>query len=887
MRSFRHLRYRLRAILRRDAIDRELDDELAAWIAALTARYERRGWTRGAARTRALADLGRLERVRDDMRSAQPTRQLEGFMQDLKYAWRSLVRTPAFTLAVILTFALGIGANTAIFSVVNAMLIAPLPYQDSSQLVFVWSDMTAAGYPRAPLSAPELTDLRTRSTRFAGFGAIWANTTTLTDRGEPEQLRIGLVTSDFFGVLGASAAIGRTFQSSDDTDGPGILLSWPLFQRRFGGDRSIVGTRIQANGQSVTVIGIMPADFRLLMPTDAAVPDDLQAWQLLRAAGLARAPRGQQYLRVVGRMKPGVPLAAARADVTSIAAAISREFVEYGADGRQFTVVGLQADGVREIRPALLALFAGVGLLLVVACVNVTNLLLARAAARDQETGLRLTLGAGRWRLARQCLAEGLVVAALGAAAGMFVGWLGLRGLLLLRPAGLQRLGLAHVDTTVLAFTCAAACFWGLACSLAPLRSLLRTNVLQVLRRDGQRVARVLHRRTRASLAVLQVALGVVLLVGAGLMVRTVVNIQRIDPGFTADGILTFRLSVPFSRYRSREAANAFGQQFRETLAATPGVSGVGAISHLPYDDVPNWGGQYVVAPDADRTKAPNADYRVVTPGFFEEVGATLIEGRFIAVEDVASAAPVVVVDDLLARRAWPGQSALGRSLIVDPGSSGVPTVPVTVVGVVRHLRLRSLVEDLTEQVYFSAEQVPRNPLAYVVKTTGDPAALVGPIRAELARLDPLTPIYDVRPFSTYVREAAAGRRFTMTLAACFAGVATLLASVGVYGVMAYSVTRRRREFGVRLALGAMPRQVAGAVLGEGAVLAAIGIAIGVVGARAAAQALRHQFFGVTPSDPLTYALVIPALGLVLILACWLPARRATSGTPMDALNDA
>src|SRR5262245_15160492 len=339
MRWIDRIRYYWRGVFRRDRIDRELDEELGSWVDELARRHRRRGHDEATAQRLALADLGGVDRLRDEVRSTRPGHPVEGLMQDIRYAWRSLRRSPGFLTAVVLTFALGIGANTAIFSVVNAMLISPLPYRDASRLVFVWTDNTATGYPRVPLSGAELVDLRTRTTHFDGFGAIWSNTTTLTGDGEPEQLRIGLVTSDFFSVLGAPAALGRTFDQADETGAPGILLSWGLFERRFGGDPAIVGRRIQTNGQPVTVIGVMPKDFRLLLPTDSAVPDDLQAWQMLRGANLARGPRGQQFLRVVGRMKPGVSVAEARQEIAAVAAQISREFSEYGTAGRQFTTV--------------------------------------------------------------------------------------------------------------------------------------------------------------------------------------------------------------------------------------------------------------------------------------------------------------------------------------------------------------------------------------------------------------------------------------------------------------------------------------------------------------------------------------------------------------------
>src|SRR5579864_9069804 len=890
MRLLDRVRHLLRALAHRRTADRDLDEELGDWATELTERHRRAGHSPSEARRLARLELGRVERLKDEVRSARlgaRTRTvIRGAAREVRFARRSLGRTPGFTTAVVLTFALGIGANTAIFSVVRVMLLAPLPYRQSSQLVFIWSDMTAAGYPRAPLSGPELMDLRAAGTRFSGFGAIWANTTTLTGQGDPEQLRIGLVTTDFFRLLGVDAALGRTFTSDDDTASPSILLSWGLFQRRFGGDATLFGRPVIVNGQSATVVGVMPASFRLLMPTDASVPDGLEAWQPLRAPALAREPRGQLYLRVVGRMKPGVTLVEAQGEVAAIAASISRTFTEYGTAGRQFRVVGLQAEGVRLIRPALIAVFVGVTILLLIACANVAGLLGTRAASRGRETALRTSLGASPWHLARQSLAEGLVISVMGGAVGALVGWSGLKILLLWRPASLGRLGAASVDMRVLGFTAGVALVWGLVCSMAPLLEHLKTDASAALRHDGQRVTGDGRPRARTLLAVVQVALGAALLVAASLMTRTFEAVQHIDPGFAFDRAMTFRLAVPFARYRSPAAFVTFDRQLEGRLRALPGVTGAGAISHLPYDDLPNWGGPYLSQQGADASIAPDADYRSVTPGFFEETGVHLIEGRFFTDADDRSAAPSVIIDDLLAQRSWPSATAVGRQLWVDPGSNGVPTKSVTVVGVVRHLRVRSLVEDLTEQVYFPLAQALRDPMAWVVRTTGDPSALVTPIRAAVAGLDPQIPIYDVRPFSSYVKEASAGQRFTMSLVLCFAAVALMLAAVGVYGVMAYAVGRRRNEFGVRLALGARPGQLRAAVFREGGVILLAGLALGAVVAVPGAYLLRSQLFGVTPLDPVTYATAGALLGASLLGACWWPAQRATVANPLDLLRE-
>lgn len=875
-----------RNLFHRSRVERELDEELAAALETLERRHRARGLSPAEAHRAARLALGGVEPVKEEIRDGRPGAFVDATLLDIRYAVRGLIKAPAFATVIVLTLGLGIGANCAIFSLVHSLLVAPLPYRDADRLVFVWSDMTDTGYPRAPLSGPELADLRTRTTTMAGFGAIWANTTALTGEGDPEQLRIGLVTDDFFRVLGADAGLGRTFRPEDAAPGahPTILLGWALFERRYGADPAIVGRQILVDDHPATVVGVMPKSFRLLLPPDASVPDDLQAWRPF-PSDVTRGPRGQQFLRVVGRMRAGVTLAEARADITGVADRISREFAEYGAAGRLFTTVELQQDDVRELRPALLALFAGVAILLVIACVNVASLLIARAAARTKETALRLALGAGRERLLRQCLVEGLVLACLGALAGLPAGYAVLRGLLALRPQSLSRIELSRFDPPVLLFTLGTAVACGLLFSLAPLVEVLRADLGPSLQRQGRSAPGPIRYRARAALVVVQISLSVVLLVGAGLLVRAFFRVQQVDPGFRADRMLTFRVAVPFQRYRPPAAFNTFSRELQRALGAIPGVTGVGAISHLPYDDLPNWGGGYVLETAIDRSSAPNADYRAVTPGLFETLGVRLVEGRLFTEADANFDNPVMIVDERLARRVWPGRSALDQTLLVDPASDGAPTRKATVVGVVTHLRLRSLVADLTEQIFFPERLALRNPMAYVVRADRDPASLTADVRRAIASLDPRLPIYDVRPLDTYVEGARATRRFTMQLAAAFGAVALILACVGVYGVLAYSVARRRHEFGVRLALGAGPGRVVREVMREGLMLALAGSLAGVAAALATSRLLETQLYGVRPHDPISYGLTVVLLGVAAAVACWIPARRATTVSPTEALR--
>jgi putative ABC transport system permease protein len=876
----------LRTLFRQSSLDRDLDEELRDFAEALGDRKIATGVEPPAARAAARRELGDLALVKADVRAARVGHAIETTVWDARYTLRALAKAPGFTVAAVLTLALGIGATSAIFSIVRAMLMAPLPYRDSSRLVFVWSDMSAIGYPRAPLSAPELKDLRDRAALFDGFGSIWSTAAVLNGDGEPEQLRVGLVSTNFFSLLGADAAVGRTFTSEDEsTAAPRtILLTWSLWQRRYGGDRSVVGRAIRVNGQTTTVVGVMPADFRLLMPPDSAVADDLQAFVLLNPQALLRGPRGQQYLRVVGRMKSAVTLEEAGRDIDRVAAAISKEFTEYGANGRVFTTVGLQADGVRQIRPVLLALSGGVAILLFIACVNVASLLAARAAARTRETAVRLSFGASRQRLLRQCLVEGLILAALGSVAGIATGRAGLRLLLTLRPEPLSRLDSAQVDGAVLAVTIATAAGCGILFSLAPLVELRRVDPLLALQSDGRRAGGSLHYRMRSALVLIQIAMSVVLLVGAALMLRSFAALQHVNPGFRSDGTLTFRLALG-QRYQTPEAFNAFGRQLQASLLSLPGIKGAGAFSHVPYDTVPNWGGPYLLRRGQDESTAVMADNRAVTPGLLQTIGVELIEGRFFTEDDDQRRDMVVIVDDHLARRSWPGQSAVGQQLASDPFSTGHPRVWATVVGVIRHLRHRTLLDDLNDQIYFSERQVRRNPVAYFVRVAGDPASVAAEVKRAVAALDPELPVADIRPFDVYVSAARAAQRFSSLLALTFGLVALLLATVGVYGVIAYATTRRRHEFGVRLALGARPRDVTSAIVREGVRLAALGTAAGVVVAAGAARLLATQLYGVSPHDPLSYAATVAAIGIAAIVASWLPARRAMTLTPLAALR--
>ena len=884
MRLFSRIAGVWRSLLRRDQLEADLNDEVHGYMEEIARRAMARGMGAEAARRVAAMEIGGVDQLKEQVRDVRAGRLLDEICRDVSYAVRMLRRAPTFTATAVATLALGVGANTAIFSVVHALLLQPLPYADSARLMMVWADQSAEGYPRAPLSGPELIDLDQRASVFEGFGAIWATTAALTGDNEPEQLRIGLVTPDFFSVLGAHAALGRTFVDTDVTNGPpsAILLGSALWQRRYGADPSVVGKRILVNGQPVTVIGVMPATFKLLMAPDASVPDNLDAWLLFDGRRIPTAPRGQRFLRVVGRTRHGVTVSDARADIDRVAAEISKEFAVYGAAGRKFDTVPLHAESVREIRAPLLAAFVGVAILLVIACVNVASLQVARAAARSRETAVRIALGAGYGRVLRQHLIESLLLTALGAIAGIVVGRWGLAGLLALAPPSLDRLAAARVNVPVVVFSIAVVMTWGVILSIAPLSEVVRLKLATAVRFDAARAGSSASQRVRAMLIAGQVAMSVVLVVAALMLVRSFLNVQSADLGFDVRGVQSFRVAA---RTPNPEVAVAFGRRMQDALSALPGVVAAGSLSHAPYDHGPNWGGAYLSDAGRDPSTAPQADYRTLSPGALELMGIELVEGRSFTEDDDITTGFVVIVDTRLAKRAWPGQSAVGKRLIVDPFVSGQPHIAATVIGVVNHVRHRSPVEEVRDQVYFSQRQALRNPSVYVVKTAGETSAIVPAIREAIKSIDPTLPIYDVRPLAVYVDDARATRAFTMQLAVIFAIVSLSLAAVGIYGVIAYSVALRHREFGVRQALGATSRAIVLLVFRDGARLLGTGLVAGFLVATLATSLMRSLLYGVNPLDPITFMTAVPVLMLTGLVALVTPVRRALRVAPGESLR--
>lgn len=885
MRWWHRTRELVRTLFRSSRVHRELDDELEDWVTTLAARHRARGIDAQEARRLAMLEFGGMARVREEAVAVRNGAEVESTMLDVRYALRAMRRTPAFTAAAMFTFALGIGASAAIFSVVKAVIIEPLPYHDADRLVGIWAELTDLGYPHAPLSGPEVAEFQTRATSFERIGGVWATNGTLGGTADPEQLRLATVTPDFFTVLGVPAAHGRfiTIEDFGQTITP-VLLSHALWVSSFGADPAAIGRRVTINDQAASIVGVMPVDFELLFPPDAAVPRNLQAW-VPGSARLATQPRGQQYLRVVGRVRDDVPLDAAIQEIATIGASIHAANPGAYTPGSRFYAVGMKDETVRTVRPAVLAMFGGVLLLLVIACVNVAGLLIVRASDRRREIAMRLALGASRSRLFRQCLVEGLLLAAGGALVGLAIAYPAVTALTSLAPDTAPRVQAAELDLTALAVTASAAVIWGVSFSLLPWIEVRRVTALSTLHRIGRAATASHAARLRAALMVAQVAFSFVLLVGAALMARTFWSLTQIDPGFKPEQTLSFRIAPPFQRYRASGAMNALHRGLLDRLQATPGVVSAGSISHLPYDKLPNWATPYLPLDEPDTATSGLADTRTVSPGFFEAAGARLVAGRAFTEQDapIAGAMPVIV-DELLAARLFGSASPLGRRFKSDLGGTG-RMAPMEVIGVVSHLRHRSLVDPGREQLFVPARLWLRNPASYVVRTSGDPLAVVGAIREAVHALDPALPVYDVAPLEQYVTSARAPSRFTLILALTFAGVALVLACVGVYGVVAYGVGRRAHEFGIRRALGAESSSIVGLAMRDVWTFGALGLATGVLAAVALTRLMSSLLYAVTPADPIAFTVAIATLVVSLLLASWLPARRAATVPPLDVLK--
>ncbi len=821
---------------------------------------------------------------------------MDWILKDARYALRSLLKTPGFTVVAVLTIALGIGANTAIFSVVRAVLLAPLPYQDADELVAVYGVLSARDVDDFPFSPGDYAALRDQSELFEDVAAASSFSVSLTGEGEPVQVMAGFVTYNLFDVLGVSPLVGRGFVAEDDLPnppgaapgGPGalpsvVILDHGLWQRRFGGDPAVIGRTMELGGVPSEVIGVMPPGFELLMPPGATLARDIEVWTTARI-DYATAPANNVFLRPVARIRDGASIEQAQAEADRIVTGLAATNEVMASAGYGFRLAPLAGDVTESVRPILLALFGAVGFVLLIACANVSNLLLVRASGRGREFAVRAAMGGSRGRLVSQMLLESGMLAGLGAVFGVMLAALGMKALLALVPAELPRVENVGIDGYVLMFTLAAAAGAALVFGLAPAVQASKVNLADSLKDRGQSAAGSGTKMLRNVVVIGEVALSTVLLIGAGLMVRSFVELTRVEPGYDPAGAMVFSTALPFARYPQQEDREQVMTRLEEEIGAIPGVTAVTASVRIPLTGQ-GMNGRYGLE-DAltDPSAFRQAAYEVVRANYFEAMGTPLLEGRTFTAADHADSTAVVVVGQNLARSLWPNESAVGKRFLVRVISPEPEWVEV--IGVVAHQRSETLAADGMVQVYFTDRFFGTFATSWVVRAGLDPAGLAPAIRTAVGAVDPNLPVADLREFSTVVDEAMGPTRFALTLIGLFGVLALVLASVGLYGVLSYVVRQRSGEIGVRMAFGAQAESILGLVIRQGMGLAGLGLLLGLFAAYPLSSLMETMVVGVAPTDPVTFVSISGVFAAVAALACYLPARRATRVDPVRALRE-
>ena len=793
--------------------------------------------------------------------------------QDVRYAVRMLTRTPGFTVIAVLTLALGIGANTAIFTIVNTLLLRPLPYAAPERLVMVWQDMRARGGPADEWASPgNYVDWSRDTTVFDGVAAIGGWRPTLTGGAEPEPIPGEQVTYEYFSVLGVSPAIGRAFRIEDDVPNAArvAIIGDGLWKRRFGGDPSIVGRTVSLSGDPHEIIGVLPPGFRPIVASQSG-----EIWRPLRI-NRANPARGAIIYRAIGRLKNGLSLDRAQAAATALARRLEAAHPEAN-EKVGFNLQPLHDRVVGDIRPGLLALLGAVAFVLLIACANFANLLLARGSSRTRELAVRVALGAARVRVIRQLLTESVLLATLGGAAGLLLGVWAVAGLVAIAPANAPRVGEIGLDRTVFAFAALMTLVTGVLFGLAPAIQSSRAQVTDSLKEGGRGSVTLPGRALRRSLIVAEVALSLMLLTGGGLLVQTFLRLQAADLGFDTRNVLVGLVNPPRATYDTPAKHVAFYDQVYERAKALPGVQKAALVSVLPLGGDSDMSFEIEGRPlPRSPSETPVTWYRLVTASYFDTVGMQIRRGRGF---ESREAAPSIIVNESMAKKFFPGEDALGRRLRF--GDSPW----FTIVGIVGDARIRGAREAVRIETFIPYWQFPEPGMNILLKAAGDPALLAGPLKQAVASLDPTIPVQGITTLSEIVGESIEQPRFFAMLSAAFAVLALVLAAVGIYGVMAYVVAQRTTEIGVRMALGATQREVFHLIVGDGLRVTAMGVALGIAGSMLVSRWLTTLLFGVKPGDPLTLALTAVLLLMVAAAACFVPARRATRVDPMVALR--
>ncbi len=801
-------------------------------------------------------------------------------LSDVKYAVRLLIRQPAFTAVSVAALALGIGASTAIFTVVDGVLLKPLPYSSPGELVQVAEKSVRLGVPMsvAPLNFLDWRDENRSLERLAAYDSL---PITLTNRGESERITVYRASAELFDILRVKPILGRTFTAAEDREhgAPVVILSHALWRRRFGAAPAVLGTMVRFDGVPREIVGVMPQGLEF--------PADAEAWfpLALDASETAPTDRGAHYLSVVARLKPGVTMVQADGDLQAIAARLSTRYPRTNA-GTSALVRPLVMSMVESTRPALVTLLASVGFLMLIACANVSNLLLARASSRRAEMAMRTAFGASRLRLLIQLLTESVVLASVGGALGIVVAAWGVDALLAMLPDDLPRLRDIVVDVRVLTFALGISALASLTFGLAPAIHIVRSDHGGALKVGHRGAGASRGRKLRDLMVGTEMALALVLLVTSVLSFRSFDRLSRVEPGFDPSGVLTFQIALPTSRYPSPDDVASFVERFVADLSSLPGVRSGGGVMILPLKDE-RFGGSFRVVgtPEPDEENEPNAQVRAVTPGYFRTLGIPVIRGRDVTDRDRGTSTPVAIVSESTARQYWPDGDALGRKLKLHVGVTEGRQPEREIVGIVRDVKQRRLELPSSPVIYVPHTQYQADTMSIVLKTAVEPTAMLGTVTARLKAFDQEMAVAETRTLDSYVALALAAFRFRAVLFGLFAATALILAAIGLYGVVSYSVSQRTQEIGVRMALGAAARDVLTLVVRQGFMPVVAGLAVGLAGAAAMARLMSSLLFEVSPLDPATYLTVSLVLGAVGLVACYLPARRATRTDPLEALR--
>jgi putative ABC transport system permease protein len=807
----------------------------------------------------------------DPRQKAKAKTNMHSLIQDLRYGIRGLLKRPAFTVIALIALALGIGANTAIFSLVNAVLIRPLPFPEPDRLVWMWGNIRNGGN-RASVSPLDFLDYREQNHAFEHFAASFTVplSLNLTGAGEPERLSVSGVTGNYFQALGVQPLLGRGFSLENEKPGQDrvALLSYGFWQRRFGGNPAIINQTLVLDGESCQVVGVMPKDF--------SFPQSAQLWIPMnfdRSPGMKQ--RKAHFLRPVGRLKPGVSLAQAQADTDTVARRLEQQYPDTNT-GWNLRLVNLKDQLVGNTRPTLLILLGAVGFVLLIACANVANLLLVRAAARQKEIALRTALGASRLRIIRQMITESILLALVGGALGTLLATWGVDLLVTLSGDNIPSTAQVKIDSTVLGFTLLISVVTGILFGLAPALRTVRLNLSDSLKEGGRKGGEgATHNRTRSLLVVFESAIAVVLLIGAGLLVRSLIRLQNTSPGFDAQNVTTMRVDLPQGKYSTDEKIASFFQEFERRVGALPGVESVGLITELPLSGQPNDMPYTVEGRPPDQVF--DHDFRRVNNQYFRTLRIPLLRGRNFTDQEVRDGAKLLLVSELLASLVFPNEEPVGKRVTTMMGDQ-----PFEIIGVVGDVRHRALDTEPAAAMYMPSYESGMN---VVIRTKGDPTNLAAAVRTEVKAIDPDQPVAAVKSMEEWLATSVAAPRYRTSLLVLFALIALILAATGIYGVMSYSVTQRTHEIGVRMALGARQIDVLRLVVGQGMILVVVGVVIGLVGAFALTRVMATVLFGVTAKDPITFAGVAVGLVLVAFFACYVPARRATKVDPLIALR--